>query len=430
MAASTISNVSDSLKRVYESGVTDYHLNVNAEFFTTQVQRLKKLKPLGSAFYWPFWLQSPQNMTTPAEDGSIGGVSQRTAVQGSINSGQVVNKFQLSWLLEAAGTGEGAFDKDEVKRESWEAVTDATKHVNRLLAGTHGTGRLGQIESTISSATTFVGKLPFGVLLLRPKMVIDVFTLESGGSQELDSIQITKIAFNTRTCTIASSSATANSHIYLEDTRGNATLPNGIDGIVDDGTNLTSIHGQSRSSYEELKSVVLGNSGALRDLSEDLLVRGAFLVRQRSGQSIDCLLMNTGQMESYLRFVRPDRRRSFDGKGAVGHDTGYEDMIYFVYGGKKCPLYVSEDVKPRTVYGLTKSQLRFFELAKMGFKDWGGTIFQQGITSSVYNTTYVATLWYPFNFGTYMPSAHFKIEDLSDPQLCGAEVGGSDAYLS
>jgi hypothetical protein len=206
-------------------------------------------------------------------------------------------------------------------------------------------------------------------------------------------------------------------------------MPNGIAGIVDDGTNLTSLHGLSRSTYEEMKSVVLANGSVLRDLDENLLVRAALLVRQKSGQSIDCLLMNTGQEEAYLRFVRPDRRRTFDGKGAVGHDVGFPNKLDFVYSGKSCPIYVSTDVSPRTVYGLSKPHLKLFELEKMGFRDWGGSIFQQGV-STTYQTTNVATVWYPVNIGTTLPGAHFRIDDLTDPQLCGVDVAGTDAYLS
>ncbi len=428
MANITVSGISDSLKRVYADDVKDYHLNMEAEFLA-ELQKVKKLKPRGRSFEWPFWLQSPQNIRTPAESGSIGTHTVGTYATGILNSGQITSKFAISWIAESAGQGEGSYDKDAVKRASWECVKDVNKHANRLFAGTHGTGRIGQVQTTIAGSTTMVLKLPIGVLLVRPHMIIDVYDAETGGSQEINSIEITKVAPATRTVTIASSSATADSHVYIEDSRTNSTVPNGIAGLVDDGTNATSVHGVSRSTYEELKSTVLTNGGVLRDLSEDLLVRAASLTFQKSGQMIDCLLMNTGQQEAYLRFVRPDRRRSFDGKGAVGHDTGYPEKLNFVYGGRNCPIYVSTDVSPRTVYGLSKSQIRFFELEKQGFRDWGGSIFQQDI-STTYQTASVATYWWPVNFGTYMPAAHFRIDDLTDPQLCGVDVAGTDAYLS
>ncbi len=429
MAVGTLSNQANSLKRVFHDERLDYHLNAAAEFFM-ELQKVKKAKPLGRSYEWPSWLQMAVNTTNSAEGGSIGTFEPGTYDTSSINAGQFVDHFDVSWLLEASGEGEGAYDKSTVKRMSWECMTATTKHVNRIFAGTYGTGNLGQIQTT-ATATTFTLKLPFGVLKVRPGMTIDVYTAETGGSQEIDSIKITKVAFATRVITLASSqTATADSFVYIEDTRTNSTVPNGIDGLVDDGTNLTTVHGLSRSTYDELKSIVLGNGGTLRDLSEDLLVRGAHLTYQKSGQFIDCLLMNTGQEESYLRFVRPDRRRNFDGTGAVGHDTGYPEKLTFVYGGRKCPIYVSSDVKPRTVYGLNKSQLALFELKKMGFKDHGGgSIFQQTVSTTL-SSAWTATFWYPVNLGTFLPAAHFRIDDLTDPQLCGVDVGGTDAYLS
>lgn len=438
MGADTLALLESSMRRSYPDDYFEAHLNENAPFFTQVVKgtQVKGMRQDGEGIYWPFYLQTPQNIGTPAEDGVLPTVKARTAVQGRVRLGQFVGSFDISFILESIATAQGSWNGGEIKWHVKEATNDLTKHVNRIYAGTHGTGRLGQVNATVT-ATSFVGKLPIGVLLLRPNMSIQIYADDTGSGTEratTGGVTITKIVQSTRTVTTGSTTMTltADDMIYLTGSYGQTTIANGIRGLIDDGTNLTTVHNQSRSTYEELKSLRLGNSGTLRDLSEDLLLELAHGVRQRSGQLIDCLLMNTGQFSKYLKFVRPDRRYNVTGGGVPNYDTGYkasnafEPVAQFMHGGKVCDIYVSEDVFPREVYGITKAQLRRIENGKMDWVDWGGTMFQQGLSSGAYKTSKQATLLYLGNLATYQPNAHGVIVDLFDRELCGSTVGGTD----
>jgi hypothetical protein len=201
-------------------------------------------------------------------------------------------------------------------------------------------------------------------------------------------------------------------------------------GIVDDGSLLTTIHNQSRSTYEELKAS-LDSASSLRYLSEELLIRKSFDVYQLSGQYVDNILMNSGQVERYLAFVRPDRRYPVNPgqKGVPDFKTGYdEDSLEFLYGGKRAKITMMVDIPPRTVLGITRAMLRRFTLRKMTWYDHGGgQIFTQGVNSGGLKTTKQATLIHIDNIGSLMPRSAFRIRDLSDPQLAGAAYGGSDS---
>jgi len=438
MAASTLTLLETSLKRAYDEQYYGGHLNLNAPFFTNvlKTNQVKSLRQDGEGYYWPFNLQSPQNIGTPAEGANVPVTKSRTEVQGRLRLGQFVASFDISFVLESiAKNNVGAWNGGEIKRHVRECVTDLTKHVNRIYAGTHGTGRLAQVNAATSSSTSFVGKLPIGVLLLRPKMELAIHDDDTGsGAAEDVSEIVTKIVQSTRTVTLTNAQTLdADDHVYITGSYGAATVPNGIRGLVDDGTNLTTVHNQSRSTYEELKSVRLSNSSQQRNLSEDLLLEAAHTVRQRSGQYVDCVLMNTGQFSKYLSFVRPDRRYNVSGAGVIQGDTGYKSAekgykpaAQFMHGGVTADIYVSEDVFPREVYLLTKSQLRLIENGPMDWMDWGGTMFQQGVNSTGYVTSKQATLLYLSNIATYMPSAHAVIVDLSDKELAGSAVGGPD----
>lgn len=438
MAVSTLSALSTSLKQVYDDSIFEVMYNTNVPFFNL-LKQVKSVRPEGAGLYFPFYLRSPQNIGTPAEAGNLPVVNTRTEVQGYVQPGQMIGTFEMSFIFEAVGTQRGSFNKDEVKRHSLECISDLTKHVNRLYAGTHGTGRLGQVNATTSSLATFVGKLPLGTLLMRPNMMIDVYSADTSGSVRTgaNAVKITDIAPTTRTVTFddgsggaGSASLTADDHVYIDASYGNATVPNGIAGLIDDGTLLTTVHNQSRSTYTELKSVATAAASGsnLANLTEDMLVRMALDIRQRSGSIIDCLLMNTGQIEKYLAFVRPDRRYPQSGAGVPKYDTGYqEEPLTFVYGGKRCPMYVSEDIHPRRIYFVNKSKLRLGTLKKMSWYDHGGgNIFAQGVNSTGYKTTQQATLVHIENLVNLQPNAHGVLTSLSDPQLCGTSVGGAD----
>jgi hypothetical protein len=431
MAASVHADYVDQLlKRVYTDEVLDWFYNNNAELLA-KLDTLK-LIPLetGDGFYWPFKFQSPWNVGAPSESGNVPIAKAATAPQGRVRNAWVVGNIELSYLLAAVGKGEGAW-KSVVKDEMGAAINNMTKLLNMYFAGTHGTGRLGQVEAATSSSTSFVGKLPIGTLLFRPKMRIQIADSDTGsGGSEDDNEVIQKVVQTTRTVTLENAQTLdADDHVYLSGSYGSDMTPNGLLGLIDDGTYVTTLHNVSRSTYEEMKAVVSSNSGVLRDLSEDLLIRNTLDVYQKSGQWITDLWMNTGQLEKFAAFMRPDRRIS-GGTGAGDDYTAGFKGAKFVLGAHTVEVNFSSDITPRTVYGVHKPSLR-----RVGEKrpKWlegyqgEGSYFVQGADSNGRTMTQAATAVCFSNVANLRPDAHFRIDDLSDPQLCGARVGGTDA---
>lgn len=432
MAASTLTNLATSLKRIYSDETFEYAQNFAAPLVAL-LDEVRDLQPEGAGFFWPFMLRSPQNIGTPAEDGNVPAVKQRTEIQGQVNAGQFVGTFEISFMLEAAGTLRGTWNKSEVKKHSWETLTDLVKHRNRIYSSSHGTKRLAQVNANTTTVNTFVGKLPYGTLLLRPNMLIDIYDADSGGASVILDRKITSIVGSTRTVTFdgAAASLTANDHVYISKSYGVNPI-NGLPGLIDDGTNSDLIHGQSRTTYPELKASVYANGGTPRALTEDLILLALLDQRQRNGGGIDVLVMNTGIFHKFLVLIRPERHVVVGPGGgkAPGFKTlgwNSEDEYVFYGDGRRIRIIVSEDVKPRTIYGINLSQMRRVLLKKLGWKDHGGgSIFIQGADSGGLKTTNQATMYSLENLATYRPDAHIRIDDLSDLQLAGAGVGGSD----
>lgn len=432
-ALNTLSALGTSLKIGYSPEYMDAHTNFNAPLLK-KFETIKKFPQNGKSFDWEFNFNTPQVLGSPGDGAAVPAKRAPFSVAGSVNVGTFAGGFDITAILEAVATESGTLSAAGAyaKRAAKVAIEDTTKHMNRIYAGTHGTGRLAQVQTTTDTLTTFVGKLPIGVLLLRKNMKVQFYDADSGsGNQRGSGSQlITKINQATRTVTLDTAiTLTADDHCYYVGDYGSAKMPNGLRGLVDDGSNLTSLHGQSRATYEEMKSVVLGNSGTLRDLTEDLLIDLAHAVKQRSGGSINLLVMNWGQLAKYLKFVRADRRFNVNGSGVIKGDSGYKDLPTFYLGGGNVEILPSEDVAPREVYGLDTTQIRRIQSRKLGWYEVNpGQMFQQTIATGAagYSFSKEANLLALENLATYLPGAHGRIEDLYDKQLCGVGVGGTD----
>lgn len=443
MAASTLANLAGGLKRIYSDETFEYAQNAAAPL-VKKFEEAKDIKTEGAGYFWPFMLASPQNIGTPAEAGNVPSTKQRVEIQGFEMAGQFVGTFEISFLLEAAGTERGAWNKSEVKKHSWETLRDLVKHRNRIYAGTFGTAKLAAVQSNTVGTNTFVAQLSAtgagwggsgqGALLLRRLMTIGFWT---GNTLVADSRNITSIAKATRTVTFdgGTLSLTAGDNVYITGSHTTAgavsTVPNGLMGLVDDGEFLDLIHGQSRSTNPELNSTVLRNGGTLRVLTEDLIIGAGFGLRQDVGGAVDMLVMNTGQWHKYWKDAKPQRFQIVNQGGSkglafrAGFDT--EESFKFYLDGRAIDLCVSEDVAPRHVYGVDLSQMRRVVLKKLGWREWGaGNIFVQGADSNGLKTTVQATMYSLEDIATFAPWAHFRIQDLSDPMLCGSAYGGTD----
>lgn len=427
MSASTISSMGNALQRVYTPDVFDFYQNQNCEFWM-KLQKETKLfsNPIGAGLYFEIPLQSAQNIGLISEAGTYPTAKSSTYLQGTVSLCNFAADIEISNLLAFVGKEGGAW-KNVLKREMKTCLDDTTKNVNRIYAGTHGTGRLGQVLSTVTSSTTVQVKFPFRELLIRPNMLLAAYTADTSGSvrDSMTAAKVTKIVKSTGTLTLDSGySLTADDHLYLSGSYGNA--PNGLLGLVDDGSLLTSVHGNSRDTYEELKSVVHGNGGTLRDQTEDQVVQASQAVFQESGAAIDTIIMNTGQWAEYLQYTRLDRRYPQAGAGVPSYDTGNKAKSQFFLNGRGVDIEVMTDIRPRTIFGLTKSTFRRIGMDAPQWLDLGGTQFAIALSGGAYTSAKQAFIEFYSNLLCFQPNANFRIDDLSDLGLCGAARGGTD----
>jgi len=425
MTASTVTNLSESLRRIYAERYFEVMQNVHTPYLE-ELEECPDEPTEGAGWFFPFFLDSPQNIGAPAEGGDIPSAKQRTEVQGQVNAIQLVGSFQISELLRQAGTARAGFNGGEIKRHMKECTTDLAKHTQRLLVGGHGTHRLAVVQ-TMNSTTTFTADVNNGgqgVLHLRNNMLIDFYDLDTAGAiQGAAGGKITSINWNTRlvTFTPLNATAAATHGVYLSGYYGIA--PNGLRNLVDNATFSASLHGKSRATYDKLNANVI-DPGTPTDLDEDVMRRMCDQIYHQTGREIDRIRANTGVINSYLNMLTPDRRYQVVNGQAPKWLTGYKtgDLV-FTYDKATAVIRKDPDIPQREMYFLSlKDSFYKHTLKKMGWLDDGGGILKQtpaATNANAYATSWTATLMSLLNQSCCCPLANGVIRNVKDLGLAG-----------
>jgi hypothetical protein len=243
----------------------------------------------------------------------------------------------------------------------------------------------------------------------------------------LDAVRIQSVDYLTRTITTAGVDANAvlDDTIYVVPAALFADLgtafANGLRGLVDDGTYQQFIHGQDRTTVgnERLKSYVNANGGTLRDLTEQILIRTCHQVRDDVGKRLTDIWTGPGQLEKYIEFVAPDRRRAVEG-GTYDKGTGYKDTGELVHYAPSVALRINNsfDIIPRELFLLCWDTWFHYVAQEMQWID-DDSMLHLAISSGGGGR---AARWEAFmgsfeNIGCDMPSANAVIRDLKDPAI-------------
>lgn len=419
MAVSTITTQSNSLRRVY----SNRYFRAFQNDFTPILEEIDECPDdptRGEGWFFPFHLSSPQNNRVTAEGGSMGTVNQRTEVQGQVNAVEFTGWLQLSELLKNAGTRDAAWNGGELNRMMKETTTDLTKFMQRMFVISHGTGRLAVVDANTSSTNTFVGALDEGINNLMDNDLIDVYDADTGGSSVITSREITKIVRSTRTVTFdgATASLTAGDGIYRAGDYGRGS--NGFHGLFDDGTYATSIHGQSRSTYEKLKSQVT-DPGSPTELTEQDMRQVCDNIYLNGGE-VDRIYCNVGVMNAFFDIQTGDRRYAVERGQTPKFVLGYrEGDALFSYDKGTMVLKKDPNIPARTMYFVSlKASVMKHTLRKLGWLDEGGSILRLTPNGSDgFNTSWTALIVAECNISCIAPIWNGVLRNIKDQSIAG-----------
>jgi hypothetical protein len=310
MATST-TDIIEALRYTY--GVERVHYLFNPEVpLWTVLSKVKK--PLGGRgqFLMPIMVKNP-------------GAFKGTTQGGAFPTALAPDTTEASWSLqEFAGVYDISFKLIQDARNSKFAFQQAVsmmddglrRRIFRLLnADMLGYGRgelaiLGGADDSDPITSRFLPRVEVG-------MVVDMMDASDDDTKLLDSKAVTAVDPIARTVTLGTSASgsAAGDYITWEDTADisvttTALHMNGLLHLIDDsdfGTNVVpDVGGIGRSGADYWKSVVLGNSGTNRPLTEDLLLQAEDAVREKGGGRLTHWFMNLAIGRRYHEILRAD----------------------------------------------------------------------------------------------------------------------------
>jgi hypothetical protein len=428
--AGEFQNLGVAIKVVYPSKALEPMINEQAPFRA----KLAKSVPAGAKasegdLKFNGVLALPQNVGQIVDAGDLQDAAERSEVQFNLKPTIFQATMNIGWLTrKAAASSKSAWNGGEVRRRTEETVSNLGKYIESTYVATVD-GIRGYVES--SGAGGIVIKNPIGYKLIRQGMKISV--RDSGtpttARATLDAVRVASVNAQTRTFTTDPAGTYTNA--VLDDLiyvvvglAANYGLTNvfaeSLRGLIDDGSFKTTIHGVDRTAVgnEKLNSVINDNGGSLRNLTEQMLIRTCHEVQETCGKRVSDFWTGPGQIEKYIEFVAPERRRAVSG-GTYDKSTGYKDGELVHYApGTALRLNMSFDVIPREAFLLSWDTFFHYVSQEMQWVDDDSMLHLAiGANNSSYRARWDAFMASMENIGCDMPCANAVLRDLKDPIL-------------
>lgn len=420
MAITVNSLIAGSLKRHYPKQF--FKVLENEEITLLNLcDSLEDWKAIGDATYFPFYISAPKNISASSTGNTaIRAADQRQEVQGSVTPVEIVGNFDISDYTKNTATAAGSFNGGELSRETEETSTNTAKMINRYLASSHGTGRLAMVDAGTVAVTTFVAAVtearPYGVSNLMVGDFIDIYDADSAGAAQYSGVKITNIDPATRTVTTDTTmTLTAGWSIYRAGAYGLAI--NGLRNLIDNGTAASTIHGQTRATYNALNSVYLNiySGGVAQALTEEHIRQTLNRVHSNGGRP-DTAICNPGVADAYLRINATLRQYIVPNGSLFDSKVGTPNSLNVAYRDLNLKLVREVNALPRAFYMVRKGDLKKVIARDLGWYDEDGEMIRMAIVSGAYRTSWSAAMGWLGNI--CLPS----------PNFTGIVIGAVDSF--
>lgn len=401
MASANLTTLAGLLKRIQSGEVVDQQ-NLDARAMDEIAKSAKKYNAGGQGFF---------GAINDYGNESVGALNEteqfRTIDSEDYQQYKVVPKV-LNGPCEITGLAAEAADSDEeafaeaVLKEVQGAKKRLRKDMNRQFYGI-GQGVLAHPNAAVASnLTSFTVD---SAQYLRKNMVID--GQSQGVELSVRSNRITNVDKVNNIVYLNSSlqfSMLTTDIISKENVRQSMSSDGkemmGLDGIVDDSTQLTTFQNLSAATLFEWRGVIVNASSA--NLTSDLLQRLIDDPGTLGGQDPDTLITHKIQRRKYLDMVVPEKRFQ-----DLKLDAGFQKLSF-----NGIELWLDVDCQRNQVYAISKSRIYKFEVSPMSMGGLDGSDTWLRAT----NFDKFQAYWkYYGNFGTDKRNAHGKIINLAVP---------------
>lgn len=352
--------------------------------------------------------------------------------QGQISMKSLYAALQLTKHVMTAAEGNKASYKNAMRFEFDGTEKNLKREIARMLFG-RGDGTLalvnlgagyalGATSVAVDSPGGYAGSLGGGKFLRKGMLVAFVhpttFAIQataSVGSVNTAGDTITLSGTGLTGAVVDNSFIvrcnTVNAPTALDIARNNE--PVGLGGLIDDGTNMATYFGLSRTTFPGLQSLVVSGGS----LTHDFLQRTFDTTWQKSdGTAVDALIMESGVKRAYLAIAEGQRRW-------IGEDLGSMDIGTKAIARKGnlevggIPLIDDRNAPYSTIFGVVKANLKKFTRIQGEWADESGAIFKQVTTSRGMVDAFQAYYRQFFNWFYVDPKSSFRIDSISSTNV-------------
>jgi hypothetical protein len=200
----------------------------------------------------------------------------------------------------------------------------------------------------------------------------------------------------------------ANTSVTSVDDTSYAKEAMGLGGLVDDGTNVATLHEVNRTAYPIFASTVIGSVGAI---SADVLQRGCDVADERGGGQISDLLMHQSARRAYIAMTDAERRYTGSDLSSPDAGTRAAKQGRIAFGG--IPVMVDKYAPYGTIFGLDRGGLkRYTAIAGEWMQDDGSILKQIGTGATLRDSyEFVYRIWH--NFHNEFPAQSFRLDGIT-----------------
>ena len=355
------------------------------------------------------------------ESDYFGGSAQPTVVQSTTTVPTLAAVAQMS------GRVMRRMGSDKVAFANWaetmlpKRAKRAAFHLDRQVLGT-GTGIIGRMSAVTGTndaitAAFGISGLSGAAKLLQRGDRTRWSPNANGSSPRTGLAEVSNkpnITAGTISVAAVPSSASANDYVFLGDTQVVSAAKDimGLEGIIDDGTNVATLQNLSRSTYSEFNAQIIdataGTFGAV--LGEELIDYADSLAFENGdGGAPSLIIASRSGHRSFWKSLKADRVLSNPqgvyqgGKKSLEMVVG--DRIVKVVPCRKCP--------DSRAYGIDTSSIKRVEIGSGGWVNTTGAVFKQVSDSTGYQDAYVAHYIREVQLVAYDPSKNWKATGLA-----------------
>jgi hypothetical protein len=360
----TTTNIIESLKYTY--GVKKVLAIFNTES-PTWAMLGKTKKPMGGRgqFIMPVLVKNPGTFVGIAEGGSLptSPVTADTA-EATFALQEYVGIYDMTWkLIQDASKDKFAFQQAlQFMEENFR--NRIAKNLNSDLVS-DGRGALAFLPAADNTSPIVVSALPRA----ETGMVVDVMATADDDTKRANSVTVDGVDVQARTIKTSGnpSSTAAGDYFVLEDTtdisvQALALHSNGLLSVIDSSNPATVVGNygginRSTAGNEFWIPFELGNSGANRPLTEDLMLQLQDGVREKGGGMLNAYLSNLALIRRYHEMLAGERYFALSKPGVLEGGIGRREkkvaedgLTPYEFSG--IPWYADPYFDPNVVVGL------------------------------------------------------------------------------